>query len=50
MLTGFLLEEDPLKAILEWLTEELMSLKPDCWGRRINRFNFYWNQAGKLIL
>jgi len=27
MLTGFLLEEDPLKAMLEWLTEELMRVE-----------------------
>jgi len=26
-LTGFLTEEDPLKAMLEWLTEELMRVK-----------------------
>jgi len=27
MLTGFLAEEDPLKAMLEWLTEELMRVE-----------------------
>ncbi len=29
MLTGFLLEEDPLKAMLEWLTEELMRVEAE---------------------
>ena len=27
MLTGFLVEEDPLKAMLEWLAEELMRVE-----------------------